>query len=259
MSEQLSNPPLYYVLAEVRFPPVLLMANFVPQVQEKFRKLGLEEYETKLFPTPSITPPIVFTPGPAWLFTNRERNLGFNLTTQSFFIHTTDYSTHEALFEKFVIGIQFLREIVGISILKRLGLRYLDAIVLQPGEEFSKYLSSGLVGLNLNENPIGAATEAIYSTNLSFTPTKGNLIARSFLADSKIGFPSDLSPDSLKVNQKFIFETNVRHAILDTDHYVEAELPFANDPIISNLVELHQAISRVFVASCTDEARKGWK
>ena len=113
--------------------------------------------------------------------------------------------------------------------------------------------------MNLNENPIGAATEAIYSTNLSFTPTKGNLIARSFLADSKIGFPSDLSPDSLKVNQKFIFETNVRHAILDTDHYVEAELPFANDPIISNLVELHQAISRVFVASCTDEARKGWK
>lgn len=45
MGTTLKNPPVYLTLAQVRFNPILKLADFLPAIQESFRQMGYPDFE----------------------------------------------------------------------------------------------------------------------------------------------------------------------------------------------------------------------
>ena len=44
MGTPLKNPPVYLTLAQVRFNPILKLADFLPSIQESFRQAGYPDF-----------------------------------------------------------------------------------------------------------------------------------------------------------------------------------------------------------------------
>ncbi|WP_215879633.1 TIGR04255 family protein [Acidithiobacillus ferriphilus] len=264
MSERMSNAPVYYALAQARFNPVAAMSKYVEQVQDRLRQEGYPLFEPQ-----QVLRLIVPGGGQdqgepqirqaeSWLITRNDRAAGFILGTSGITFHTTHYETHETFIPELLRGLQIVHEAVALDHVNRLGLRYLDAVLPQGGETVERYLVDGLHGIRFDTNKRYSLSESVFDTDLAPDLPKGTLVARVYNATAPLGFPPDMMPNGLILMPKFQIKEPWQHAVIDTDHYVQAHMPVDYDKISGYLSMLHAATKDVFNAIATDHARAVW-
>ena len=134
MGTPLKNPPVYLTLAQVRFNPVLKLADFLPAIQESFRQAGYPDFNRQQVISIQFTAqdgqPPAPTPVPQERFQlgNVEKTHTFILDGQSLTLQSTNYGQFETFSACFLEGLEIVHDAVKLAFTERVGLRYLDRV-----------------------------------------------------------------------------------------------------------------------------------
>ena len=163
--ERLVNPPLELVVAQLRFPYILDLADARPPAS--FHKRIRAEY-----PVASPRPMAGFGVGPTspivttmvWAFEDAAQEWTVSLTPTFVSLETKRYSTFENFVTRFVALVEAVRTEYGVSIRDRLGLRFVNhfAQQLQPEmpDGWLRKIRPELVPLN----PLRTLAESVHTT-----------------------------------------------------------------------------------------------
>lgn len=262
MGTPLKNPPVYLTLAQVRFNPVLKLANFLPGIQEDFRHVGYPDFETQrgisfqlLAQDNKVSAQPVPQPIPQerYLFGNAEKTHMFILESQSLTIQSTNYGHFESFSECFLVGLDIVHRSVGLAYTERIGLRYLDRAMPQPGETVDQYLVDPVQGLKskLGGRPVYSYTEAMNEIGSI------KLVSRVAIQEGPLAFPPDLQPGNMVVDKKFLSYVGPS-AILDNDGFIEGRESFSNKNVFDHLDTIHKVIGAAFRVTVTPHALAAW-
>jgi uncharacterized protein (TIGR04255 family) len=182
-----------------------------------------------------------------------ERTSSFILDQGALSFLTTEYDVFETFISTFLNGLRAVQDAVELSYTDRIGVRYLDAIFPKSGETLSEYLSGSMLGLTekLHDSVVHTFCETLFKAD------NINVRSRVVIQDGGVGFPPDLQPLILSLPDRFS-ELRGRHAIMDTDGWLETREPFGLDQIHGHLIRIHTAIEKAFHASITENALKVW-
>lgn len=266
MSERMANSPVYFVLAQIKFTPIAAMKKYVPEIQDYLRTKGFPEFETQISnqllfdqSVPNELPRPIFQDFTQWHFINEAWDTNFILGNDHITLQTTNYDTHEPFLKHLLTGLECVRTIAQPAYITRIGIRYLDAVVPQNGEDLNDYFSEHLKSVELGLTPLHSVEEAIYKTNVKPLIHSGTLMTRIRKAEGPLGFPADAIPFGLRMQPKFSAIQSGWHAIIDTDHFVEGKIDIVPELIEKQFLSMHTVIKESFVKMVSPHALNCWK
>jgi uncharacterized protein (TIGR04255 family) len=249
----LQRAPLIYVVAQVRFSAIVAIEKFVPEIQEQLRHKGFPRYlEGQVHEIAIQTDgPPKFSAVKRFEFQNKEATLGIVLQPSSVAIHTNNYTNYEAFEEYTKTALMTVHRVLNIGLSERIGLRYVNLIRLEPGEEWTDYLHKGLLGLAPGSVGVKKWTSA--SQFLGDTDV-GQLAIRCSQSEQPI--PPDLQTSSLNYSKPLPKGEVV--TILDLDHFLERPADFKVAAAMAVLEQLHESLDKVFTTAVTMTALTKW-
>jgi uncharacterized protein (TIGR04255 family) len=258
MGVPLKNPPVYLTLAQVRFNPILTLAEFLPGIQESFRRSGFPDFERQnvvsfqvvMNDAQSVPTPLVQD---RFQFGNVDKTHIFILDGHTLALQSTDYGHFQAFSTCFMTGLGIVNDAVKLAFTERIGLRYLDRVMPQDGEKLEQYLESQVHGISsrLAGKSLYSYTEALNEVE------KIKLLSRVVIQDGPLAFPPDLQPGNMQIAQRFATYTG-RSAIIDNDGFVEMREPFNSDTVATHLDAIHNVIGTAFKTTATPFALAAW-
>src|SRR5258708_5186908 len=135
MGTKMSNAPVYYALAQVRFNPIALMEQYVPKIQDTFRKAGYPDFQKMVVASISVNTGVGENQIPAfqqqvrYQFLNEEKTAGFVVDPTGVTFQITDYDTFAPFSAALFKGVGILHDTLELSYSERIGMRVLDAVV----------------------------------------------------------------------------------------------------------------------------------
>ncbi len=145
----LATNPLVFVLGQVVFSPVLRMGNYVPELQEQFRRAGfprfhqLDAQELRLGPGGAQV-----IPDRRWVFADRENQIAVVLSASFVVVEQTRYVSFESFIETVAQAVEIIGEVLDVDLCERLGFRRVNLI--EPGSSglsLREFFQPGLRGL----------------------------------------------------------------------------------------------------------------
>lgn len=259
MGAPLKNPPVYYTVVQARFNAILALVDFLPAIQEKFRKAGYPDYVAR--PTtvlqfgpggPGSAAPKTITYD-QYSFTNVARTHSFVLDPYALSLQSTNYGRFETFSAEFIKGLARVHSEVRLDLVERIGLRYLDRVTPKDGDTLEKYLIPEVLGLS--HRGLG---KTVHTYSETMTDVDGvTLVSRIVTQEGGLAFPPDVQPLGLAVDKRFT-EHQGLHAILDTDGYVTAREAYSEERMSKVLHVIHEAISASFKVTATKHAFTVW-
>lgn len=260
MGKPLKKPPVYFTVAQARFNALLKLGDYLPAIQEGFRKAGYPAFTQhggiaiQLVVVQDGQQPVPQpVPHEQHMFGNAEQTHSFVLQANALTFQSTNYGTFEAFSQAFLKGLEMVHDVVKLDYTERVGLRYLDQVSSQPGEALESYLAPEVQGLS---SRLGGQGVHSFSETLS-TFGEVKLLSRVVIQDKGLAFPPDLRPEGMSVQSRFV-EVHGRHAILDTDGFMEGRNLFSLDLVNAQLHEIHDIIGAAFKATVTEHALATW-
>jgi len=267
MGKKMKNAPVYFTLAQVRHNPILRLAAYIPDIQDRMRKAGYPDHQQsstlvlplKLGPSDGQPDPNLIVPKAAGrhLFLSADGTRGFIVEEGALSFQTTEYDTFEPFLESFLNGFGIVHDCISLEYTERVGIRYLDAVVPAGGsDELVRYLTPGVLGL-AGKLP----DDALIGLSLSETHiplADANLISRTIVRSGPLGFPMDLEPQGLTIPKRFQ-QLNCVHAIIDTDASQSGRRPVDMAALRKQMVMLHDRIEMAFKATVTEHALAEWQ
>lgn len=255
---RLSNPPVYFTLAQVRFNRLLKLSDFLPNIQECLRQERFPDFTThKQFGlevnfqngAPAPLPVTV----ERYQFGDTEKTHAFLLDQESLTLQSTDYGDFETFSKNFMLGLGILHEAVRLDYVERIGLRYLDRVSPQKGDDLYQYLAPGIAGLSrkLPGEPVHSYSESVNVVR------DIKLLSRVIIQSGPLSFPPDIVPSQMKVNAKLAEYVGL-HAILDNDGSVEGRRVFSSEAVREQLTAIHDVIGEAFRTAASEHAFKIW-
>jgi len=259
MGTPLKNPPVYLTLAQVRFNPILKLADFLPSIQESFRQAGYPDFDRQHIVSIQLTAQEGQPPTPAtvqqerFLFGNVEKTHTFILDGLSLTLQSTNYGQFETFSACFREGLNIVHDAVKLAFTERVGLRYLDRVMPQPGETIEQYLVEQVQGLN---SRLGGRT--LYSFTEAMNEV-GNikLLSRVAIQEGPLAFPPDIQPGNMRITERFTSHVGIS-AILDNDGFVQGREAFSTKAVAEHLDAIHKVIGTAFKATATPYAFAAW-
>lgn len=264
MGTPLKSPPVYFTICQVRFNQLLKLAEYLPAIQEGFRKAGYPAYEAQsnlviqmVNQSPQGGKPEQMQPMPSthnsYQFGNLESTHSFILDSQALTLQSTKYGCFEEFSAEFMKGLRIVHETVDLSFTERIGLRYLDRVVPLQGDSLEQYLVQEVHGLL---NRLGGQGLFTYSEAMS-QKDDVKLRARVVIQGGGLAFPPDVQPGNMVVDARFHDYQGVS-AILDNDGFVEKREAFSYDMLAAHLNKIHDMVDIAFRAAVTDYAFVAW-
>ena len=255
---RLPNAPLAYVLAQVRFQPILEMDKSVPSIQTALR-LKYPRYREVKVAGIEIGPngARMLDAATRWEFTSASSRQGVILQTNSLVLHATEYSTYAAFSDSFHDVLKIVGDLVPGILVDRLGLRYIDFIMPSPGQNPDQFVVSSL---GCRPDP-GVPFESHSGvTTADYELADGHLIIRFTRGRGLPPLPPDLQPLSLAASDVMERKDadSVDTAILDTDRFIEISVPYDATNLLQRFESMHDHISRAFKAITTAHAVRTW-
>jgi uncharacterized protein (TIGR04255 family) len=259
MGTPLKNPPVYLVLAQVRFNPILKLADFLPSIQESFRQAGYPDFDRQHIISIQLTAQEGQQPAPTpvhqerFLLGNVEKTHTFILDGQSLTLQSSNYGQFEAFSACFLDGLHLVNDAVKLAFTERVGLRYLDRVMPQAGETIEQYIADQVQGLNprLGGRPLYSFMEAMNEI--------GNikLLSRVAIQEGPLAFPPDIQPGNMRISERFTSYVG-NSAILDNDGFVEGREAFSTKAVAEHLDAIHKIIGSAFKNTATPYAFAAW-
>ena len=194
-----------------------------------------------------------------WHLSNTEKTSGVIIDSGKIHFHTTAYRNSTQFFAEF-------RELISAFVMvlpdegvvvTRLGLRYVDLLLPEPGLTVDGQVIESLRVPRLPD--IGEMNRTNQSI-LYNTQVGGTLVVRHRQSMTSDLLPPDLFPNKLRPAPRL--ETNPPAnsvvGILDFDHFIEVQDQFEIEQIINKFRDLHRVSSNAFKATTTKEALHKW-
>lgn len=268
----MKNPPVYFALAYVGFDSVRALSNYVPEIQDTLRKHGYTKYNEQVQSRILVesegektTPKIQLQEEKSWTFGHPDQKSNFLLTESSLSFQVTLYHGHTAFFDDMLKGLNVVSEIVGISTITEVSIRYFDAVLPTPGVALSKYLASDEPSeLSLDSEALKHRVTNSYSVftstiEVADKPVYGKLMIGTNWFDSKVGLPPEVLPEGLKFEDRFYLEEPQKHLVVDFQHALEVESPCDSTLINSIFLQLHAAMKTAFGGVFSAFAMSEWQ
>ncbi|MGH9501352.1 MAG: TIGR04255 family protein [Terriglobales bacterium] len=250
---RLKNPPLIYVVAQVRFSHVVAIEKYVAEIQEALRHKGFPRFlkgQVHEIAFQADGAP-KFNVVDRFEFQDKDSSLGIVLQPNSVAIHTNRYLNYERFEENAQIALMAVHRALNISLSERIGLRYVNLIRLGSGEKWSEYLDQGLLGLD--PNSVGVRSWTSRAEFFGATQA-GTLAVRC--SQSEQPLPPDLSVNTLKLATDL--EKGEIVTTLDFDHYVEKISDFKVSSVMAIFGQLHESLDTVFSTAVSPKALTKW-
>ena len=263
MGKKRINAPVYFTVAQVRFNPVLNMEGYLVTIQEKMRTAHFPAFKRETIqqlivpfgspgdggqvPTPS------FVPQARCIFGNIEGTTEFVLENSALALQTTAYEIFETFSKTLLDGLGIVHDALRLDFTERVGLRYLDAVLPKAGESLSDYLTPEVLGLS---DKLSKKMSHSFSETVTMN-TNGQLVSRVIIQDGHVGLPPELMALAPRLDKRFT-QPDGRHAIIDTDAFLEQREVFSLEKLRDRLLALHGEILKSFEVTVTSSALKKW-
>ncbi len=256
---QLPNAPLAYVLGVIDFDPRPDTEKHIAALRESL----LADYPRYQLPSEvriELEGGIPNSQNRSTLrheFSSADNRLGIILTDRKLAFHATAYTKYEAFIERLTNSFMLISDELKHLFMRRIGLRYIDAII--PDEEKSPddYVTPGL------RNAPKLSLEYSMNAGVSiseFRLERGTFVIRYATGPGRIRLPPDL--DSLSLAKPSILQRNIddhqRTGILDFDRFMSLEEPFDLASIKRYMDLLHNDHSVAFREITTATAKNAW-
>jgi uncharacterized protein (TIGR04255 family) len=258
MGSPLKNPPVYFTLAQVRFNTILKLADFLPSIQEAFRKSGFPDFGAQkqfVLQVGSQNGQPVPMPGvlDRFSFSNADKTHSFLLESGKLTFQSTDYGHFEFFSKAFIEGLGLVHECVQLDFTERVGLRYLDRVTPTNGDQLEQYLAPEVLGMRKR---LGGM--ALHSFAETLTELSGiKLLSRVITQVGGLVFPPDLVPVNMAISPRLQQQEGL-NAILDNDGFFEGREVFSLDQVARHLSAIHTVIGSAFRATVTEYAFQMW-
>ena len=253
-----SRSPLIVVLAQMRMTPILSLEGYIPKLQDLLRASDYPRLITRKIKTTrqdamGKTDVVESTD---WVFADKAGHFSLVVGEQSLAFVTSAYNNFEDFAGRMQACLQLVHDVVRISGVERLGLRYVDLIEPTSEKPLSYFLESCVLGLSLEG--LGTRITNFSQTVMETSPNR-KLVVRTTERPSGLVIPPDLLSLQLKLRKPMVLEQPF--GILDLDHY--AEFPETDDydtaGVMGNFCELHDIVDQAFRKATTDNAKLDWK
>lgn len=266
MSESLgawTNAPLAYVLAEVRTEQLADLKEYKSKLSAVFRSeypIQRAMHSAKFVATNTGLQQVESDDQSAWEFATPDNYTGLILRPNGLVLHATKYIDSAEFLSRLYRAVEVVAREIPAVFVNRLGLRYVDFIVPNAGEQPEDYIDSRL-------NPVVDVIETTGTPrgmSLAVYPVpNGALTLRYVRGSGQPELPPDLSTFALEKSplmKKEGLAPDQPTAIVDTDRV--REFP-KREPLDSTMVrreftEMRRDVSSTFNALLTKHARKMW-
>jgi uncharacterized protein (TIGR04255 family) len=251
---KLTKSPLVLVLAQIRFPAVLKMFTYVPEVQESLRQAGFSRYAEEQIQEIVFGPEIKTEKGSRWLFATRDKRQAVVLTNDFVVYETTQYDVFETFLDRVRAMVDVIKAKVQVDLSEQIGLRYVDLIRQINGRAPRDLLKEPLRGLTNDDLD---ASESRQQLMVQAKTQHGFLNLRMI---ENLG-PSFMPPDLASTHLDFpaTLEQKEVYRLLDFDHIFRGDVDFEAKAIEEKLAALHESTTKAFRAAVTTEALDYWK
>ena len=251
----LSKPPLALVLAQVRMSPVEAMVEYIPAIQDRFRKAGFPEFrEVEVHGHLLVGGQTVMQQlAPQWEFLDKANTTSILLNLDAITVQTTDYKRFEDLEGTLHLAFAIIHEVVGLAQVHRYGLRYINVIRLGGDPDFAAWVQPYLLG---HPNFPEAQRMGSFSETVFFGDASNRLVARCMTLHSGLPIPADLSPCSLRL--PFATPLNEPFVVIDNDHGLVRPEDFDPALAVEAISGLHDMLDLAFRTSVTPQALEKW-
>ena len=255
---EFTKSPLIIALAQLRMTPILSLESYIPKLQDLLRTRDYPRLLTRKMKTTQqdAMGTVNVVEATDWVFADKAGQYSLVVGEQSLALVTSAYTTFDDFAARMEALLQLVHEVVKISGVERLGLRYVDLIEPTAEKPLSYFLESCVLGLSLEE--LGKRITSFSQTVIETSPNR-KLVVRSSERPGGLIIPPDLLSLQLKLRKPNTLEQPF--GVLDLDHYAEYPEPEDYDTacVIENLGELHDVVDQAFRKATTKEAKLDWK
>ena len=254
----LSKQPLVLVLCQVRFTPVQ-MAQYMPAIQEEFRRNGYP-----LVSAGKIQQLLITATGPQvveqerWEYRTKDETRSIFVMPDNVTLQTTSYTKFEVFAEqlRFVLDTVLTKtEHNTLGLVQRIGLRYVDLIRPEAGQDYRSFLKPGLHGVA--DQTFEKGTHRLYVQSVGKTAV-GSLIIRVAQSDDGTDLPPDLVAGAPKHEPRAKKDELV--TFVDMDHSVTGKFNADTQLVVEKLFRLHDDLVETFHEQVvTKEAIESWR
>jgi uncharacterized protein (TIGR04255 family) len=252
------NPPLAYVVAELRISPHYSVVKAIRSIQDSLRQTYPRTVEATEVTVDSDSP---FTPMPAWRLLAADQTRGAMFGSRAISLHATSYVNSGDFLRRWREVLDAVKFAQLDAYVERAGLRYVDLIVPSKGTPTNEYLVTDLHGL---QPPKGSVVRsAMWATTFvidgvtvqarTAAPSgEGELLPPNFIA-------LPLRKPAIMIEAEKTLLDGGQIGFIDTDCSIEAQQVFDADRISQMYGMLHQRLSETFKALMSQRAHKEWK
>jgi uncharacterized protein (TIGR04255 family) len=255
---KLSNSPLVVVIAQVRFSPILHMARFIPDVQERLRGEGFPKFHPLQQQNLQIGAPgmPVANQGSTllWEFLDRDDRKSLVVSTDTVAFVVTDYSVFESFRDGLRIALSVVSEVAKPGLRERIGLRYVNLVVPSQGKQISNYVGPELLGMS----PTQLAVHRVnYGSAMVSRSEVGTFVFRCTCPTQGLTLPPDVQLLGLRTDKPLSLDSEF--CVLDFDHFTEGTKDFDVSAMLADFDQLHDLLDRSFRLAVKKEALQEWE
>ena len=254
---KLSNQPLTLVVAEFRFAPLNLdceeLWSFREQLDARMNGRAMQNtVQNARFEAEGLR----ITASPLLRWHAEAAGESVQLEADRLIFSTTQYPRFPDFSNKVKKLLASLEETMPLHGLRRIGLRYNDAIVPEAEEDLADYLQAAFLPWpSFGEKPLPVAR---HTTETIFSTPSGTLAIRALLGCHGQSFMPDVR-DRFGLQSPIEVPDDSATAVLDFDHYwqdtTQENTEFSVDKAIKRLGMLHEPAREAFWNVTTDFAR----
>lgn len=255
--DRLEQAPLVYALCEIRFPAVLKMAEFVPDIQERLRR-QYENFDRDIlrgFQFSSAAPAVTLDEQIRWRFEARDRRSGYLLGINSLAFHTTTYVDFEHFIPEVMRGIEAVAGVAQITRIQRIGLRYVDLITGSTEAPVERFVVPQLLGFDAG---LEGVEHEVSQQLVRVKTALGRLVFKISRGRHANPLPGDLLPLTLAPAR--VPDSSGVSIFFDTDHYADdLDIPSESGAVEDLVRRLKLPIARAFKNAITPFAVSQWR
>jgi len=266
-SVPLSKKPLALVLIQVRYSPIAKIADFIPEIQDMFRKNGYPVQTNPKIVTFEVGPEgIKQTETSQWRFETPGKETVVLIDQGQILLQTTKYTSFELFFAEYLKLVSLVMAITEhdeYGICTRLGLRYVDQIRKQTADDtIESYLRPELRGMECSEYTDSRKQYTLSTIGkTALDPNmQGTLAIRIIRGERGLDLPPDLLAAAPAGRTTVSPDEDI--TLIDMDHYWDGSLgPGFDEKRMEELFyRLHDTIIRGFHRSVvSEEGIAKWK
>jgi len=258
---RLSQAPVCFTLAQMRFNPLLDMKPLLPGLQNAFRKAGFPDYEKAQVQDFEVRQDpegvsVNHRTVERHVFRNKGRTAAILLDTGALTYELTDYPVFSDFSKSFLTALDIVHEHRPIEYCDRLGMRMLDAVQPKAGDSMEKYVISQVLGLT--DLSGGMADHHHTSTESLYRIGRCTLLMRTMRVPNGIVAPPDLVPLRLNIRPRFL-EHRGDTVMIDGDCFQDERCDFSPVSAEDGLRNLKGYLSSAFKALVTPHALEVWE